>query len=110
MSANLCVAFFGVRYEVHVDDVEALENRSDGRIVAARGAGLNSYWGNFGADRERYLLFVGTELGRLGPENKSEVAVGPVDFLNIVESTTAALRKADLNGEPALHIQWQDDI
>lgn len=49
MSANACVVYFGLRFDVPADGIEAVETRSDPRIVAARKAGLKSYWGNFAA-------------------------------------------------------------
>jgi hypothetical protein len=109
MSAYACVAFYGLRFEVRSEEVEALENRSDERILAARKAGLKCYWANFGDPGERYFLFVGAKLGILGPEDESEIALALPQLQTIHESTEAALRIAGLTGEPSLYLQWEQD-
>ena len=77
MSADACLAFYGLRFEVRSEEIEGLEMRSDPRVLATRKVRLKHYWANFGAQGERYLLFVGAQLGVLGPE-----------------------------GEPSLYLQW----
>jgi len=101
--------FYGLRYEVSDDEIEGLEMRSDPRMQAARKAGLKHYWANFGAPGERYLLFVGANLGVLGPENSLEVVLRTTELQAIIESTKAKLQAADLAGEPSLHVQWCED-
>jgi hypothetical protein len=68
MSADACLAFYGLRFEVRSEEIEGLEMRSDPRVLATRKVRLKHYWANFGAQGERYLLFVGAQLGVLGPE------------------------------------------
>ena len=109
MSADACIAYYGLRYEVAPNEIEALERRSDPRMVAAREVDLKSFWANFAAPDMRYFLFVGTELGVLGPEGQSEVRIGHLDFRTVMESTTSKLRTAGLDGEPALYLQWYPD-
>lgn len=109
MSADACLAFYGIRFEIASDEIEGLETRSDPRLIAARRTGLKTYWGNFGGIGERYLLFVGANLAVLGPENQSDVAFGLSEFQAIVDSTKARLLSAGLAGEPSLYIQWQQD-
>jgi hypothetical protein len=109
MSASACVVFYGIRFEVRPDEVDALEMRSDPRIQAARKAGLKHYWANFGLPGERYLLFVGASLGVLGSENQAEVALSLPDLQAACESTKAKLVGAGLAGEPALYLQWRPD-
>ncbi|SRR5579864_5433011 len=110
MSSYACIVFYGLRFEIHPDKIEELENRSDARILSARKAGLKSYWGNFGAPEERYLLFVGAKLAVLGPENASEMIVSSPDLQAIAESTKIKLQKAGLSGDPALYLQWEQDV
>jgi hypothetical protein len=69
MSASTCIVYFGLRFDVAAGDIEALEERSDARVAAARKSGLKYYWANFSDDMPKYLLFVGTEFGIIGPEN-----------------------------------------
>src|SRR5947209_19965588 len=85
MSASACIAFYGLRFDIRPDEIAALESRSDPRMVAARKAGLKHYWGNFGAPGEHYFLFVGYQLGTLGPENSPEVAESYEGLINIME-------------------------
>jgi len=41
MSSDTFIAYFGLRFELSADEIEAVELRSDPRIVAARRAGWN---------------------------------------------------------------------
>lgn len=109
MSADACLAFYGLRFEVGGDEIEGLESRSDARMVAARKAGLKHFWANFAAPGERYLLFVGSQLAILGPENKSELALSSDDLQAVMESTKAKLQTSGLPGDPAFYLQWEPD-
>lgn len=109
MSADACVAFYGLRFEIGRNEIEGLEARSDARIVAARKAGLKHCWANFAAPGERYLLFVGAQLAVLGPEDKSELALPSHDLQILMESTKAKLQAAGLTGDPSLYLQWEPD-
>ena len=109
MSANACIIFYGLRFEISSHEIEALEMRSDRRMVAARKVGLKHYWANFGSPGERYLLFVGAKLGILGPENSPEVILQTRELQATFDATKAKLEAAGLTGEPELHIQWLPD-
>ena len=109
MSADACVTYYGIRYEVSADAITTLETRCDARVVAARKIGLKTYWGNFGAPGERYLLFIGAELGVLGPENHAEIRLGSVDLQKIIDDTSAKLRSAGFAGDAQLYLQWKAD-
>jgi hypothetical protein len=109
MSADACVVYFGLRFEVTSGEVEALELRRDPRQVAARGAGLTTYWGNFGGPAEHYVLLVGTKIAIVGPENEASARHSADDLAAIIAVTTSHLREAGLEGEPCLHIGWQED-
>ena len=109
MSANACVVYFGLRFDVPADGMEAIETRADPRIVVARKVGLKSYWGNFAAPDERYLLFIGAQVAVMGPENQSEVTLTLAEFEAVVASVRAKLEAAGLKGTPSFHIHWQPD-
>ena len=109
MSADACIAFYGIRFEIGRDEIAALEARSDVRMVAARRAALKHYWGNFGKPGERYLLFVGAKLAILGPENISELTLTSHDLQSVIELTKSKIRAAGLSGEPSLYLQWERD-
>ncbi len=107
MSAEAFVAFFGVRYDITIDESE---DNNDDRVKAAKKAGLQYYSGNFGGLKERYLLFIGSRIGVLGAENKSEVVLPSHDLQALMESTKMKLQAAELAGEPALYLQWEPDV
>lgn len=109
MSASACIAYVGLRFEVATDEIEALENREDNRQASARSVGLTSYWGNFGADADRYLLFIGTQVGILGPENASSVQILDQDLTAIMSDVRAKLEAAGIKGSVSLHLEWLDD-
>ena len=110
MSASACVAYVGLRYEVSPDEIEGLELRADPRQRKAKLVGLNSYWGNFGGQSERYLLFVGTEIAILGQEDRAWSSTTAERLADIVSGTVEALSEANLDGECALHLEWLQDI
>jgi hypothetical protein len=110
MSANACLVYYGLRFEVSRNEIENLETRSDARMVAARKAGLRHFWANFGAPGERHLLFIGAQLAIMGPENKLELAMQSQELLTLMESTKAKLHTAALAGEPSLYLQWKPDV
>src|SRR5580704_11056065 len=98
MSAASCVIFYGLRYEVSPFEIEKLETRSDERVAAARKVGLTSYWGNFCAPNERYLLLVGAQIAIIGPENRAEVQISDSEFEAIVGSVRAKLTATGIQG------------
>ena len=110
MSAGACIIYFGLRYEVAKHEIEALEERSDARVRAARKVGLKVYWGNFSDAEPRYVLFIGSEIAKLGPENAFETTCGREDLTSIMDRTVARLAEAGLEGESKLYIQWQPDL
>jgi hypothetical protein len=109
VSADVCIAYYGIRHEVSADAITTLEMRSDARLVVARKIGLKTYWGNFGAPGERHLLFIGAELGVLGPENLAEVRFGSADLQKTFQETSAKLRSAGFDEEGQLYLQWMAD-
>ncbi|NUQ53880.1 MAG: hypothetical protein HUU19_14435 [Phycisphaerales bacterium] len=109
MSADACLAFYGLRFEVEPDEIEGLEARSDYRMVAAKKAGLKHFWANFASPGERYLLFVGAQLAVLAPEEESEVAIPSADLQALMESARAKLQITGLPGDPSLYFQWIPD-
>lgn len=110
MSSDTFIAYFGLRFEISSDEVEALELRSDARVAAARKAGLKYYWGNFGGLQERYVLFVGEQIGIFGDENSDEISLSLNDLRLSLDALQEKLKKAELSGTPELHLSWQPDI
>ena len=110
MSSDTFIAYFGLRFEIDAEEAEGVEERSDARIVAARKVGLKYYWGNFGGLQERYLLFVGEQIGIMGAENSNEVSLPLNDARLSFDAIKEKLEKAGLSGNPELHLSWQPDI
>ncbi len=109
MSASTCLVFYGLRFEVAKAQIEPLEKRSHPTLRAARRVGLKHYWGNFGAPGDRYLLFVGANLGLLGIENSLEIRHTESDLKILIEEAKAKLKDSGLSGEPALYAQLIPD-
>jgi hypothetical protein len=110
MSADTCIAYFGLRFEVGSDEIEGLELRSDERVSAARRVGLKYYWGNFGGLQDCYLMFIGAQLGIMGSENSESVDISAAEFRELIDKTKAKLIEAGFEGTPSLHLQWQPDV
>ena len=97
-------------FEIPFDEVEGLELRTDRRLVVARNARLDSYWGNVGGFDEQYVLLIGGQIGILGPENQLEIQVTDAELQAIIASTRQKLISAGFDGEPQLHILWEQDV
>ena len=110
MSAVVCVAYIGVRYVIRPVEVENLEARRDPRQLAAREAGLKSYWGNFGGQTERYVLLVGAQLAVLGPEGRPWLSLTPYELETVITQTRERLGHAGINEDIGLHIEFQEDV
>lgn len=110
MGAANCVAYFGLRFEIGSDEIEALETRSDPRQIAARKGRLKSYWGSFGSEGEQSLLFVGNELAILGPEDEMSATFAADALQRLMADTAARLKEAGFEGAPSLHLEWEEDF
>ena len=109
MSTETTVVFYGIRVNVAEDEIPALEDRSDARLVRARRHGLGWYWGNFAEPRERYLLFIGEKIGVMGFENAREVEISRQSLMDRMHDTDEKLKGAGFTGYPSLYVQWQKD-
>jgi hypothetical protein len=105
--ASTTIAFYGVRLRPSEAEIEALEDRSHAAVVAARKAGLQHYWGNFGAPGESYWLFVGKFLGKLGEEDGSELRFDAEQLSDIAAEVSVRLSMAGFPERPALLLQFQ---
>jgi hypothetical protein len=107
--SDVCVVYYGVRVELGEQDIEPCENRTHRLQIAARKVGLRNYWGNFAGPAERYLLFLGTELGLLGVENSKEIRVDNDRLMQLMADTSRKLVEAGVDEVPALLFQWLHD-
>ena len=109
MSAESCLVFFGIRFEITADQIGAFEHRSASLIQSARSAGLQHFWANFDSPNEKYYGFVGYALGIMGGEHAVEVILAEADLRKTIEETKIKLCKAQIDGEPRLYIQCLPD-
>jgi hypothetical protein len=111
VSGDTFIAYFGLRFEIRSEEIESIELRSDPRVVAARKAGLKYYWGNFGGGlQERFLLFIGYQIGILGAENSQEVSLSLHDAESSFNTARRKLAEAGFAEIPGIHLCWQPDI
>jgi hypothetical protein len=109
MSAPICIAFYGVRFELSQNEIESLEERSDQRLAAARKNGHKHYWGNFGLPGEKWLLFIGASLGKFGVEGQSDAEFDKQSLQSLMAETESKLRQAGFDQVPKFYLQWQED-
>jgi hypothetical protein len=110
MSTGVSVVFYGIRIDIQETEIEALEDRSDYRLVAARKNGLSNYWGNFASSGEKWFLFIGASLGVFGLEGLSDAQFGKESLQDIMIETQKNLRQAGFAENPRLYIQYQPNI
>lgn len=109
MSAGACVAYLGLRFDVAEPEIKLLEQRRDPRQIAAKYAGLSTYWANFGGAIERYVLFVGTKVAILGPDDDRTNTL-PAEYLaDAIATTEERLRKGLFAGTVDLHLEWLEN-
>jgi len=111
MSSPSTLAFFGIRLPMASESPELalLEARRHPLQLAARKEGLDFYWGNFGEPAEEYLLFVGLNLGMVGPEAVPWIVLD-IDNLKLKAGLASQkLVRIGLQQKPSLFVQWMPD-
>jgi hypothetical protein len=104
MGADSVIAYFGVRYELSEEEMDACEAGEDERTLRARRAKLD-YCFDRPTDGEGYFLYVGRRLANLGVEADVYEELSELGLLEIMAKTKTSLAKAEIAGEPALHFQ-----
>jgi hypothetical protein len=107
--ADTTIAFVGIRLEINEAEIESLEERSHPALVNAKKAGLQHYWGNFGSPGERYFLFLGRLVGKLGVEDSLEVQIDLEQFAHYVADVRDRLVTAGFSTAPSLFLHLQPD-
>lgn len=107
MSAPSCLVYYGIRYELSLLEVDNIY--TDVRVLAARRGGIKSYFGNFDLPGERYLLFVGAQLGVLGPENRLELQLSDAELESLFVETRSKLIAAGFETPAQLYVAWEAD-
>jgi hypothetical protein len=102
MGADAFITFYGIEYSVPAgSDVSSLEKRTDERIVRARRAKLDTWWGCVSDGRDFHLL-IGKKIADLGLEGQEQVSVTNQAFTSIQEEVKQKLSEAGFSHEPRL--------
>lgn len=109
MSSSCCVASVGLRFEIQISEIELLESRRDPRQIAAKTAGLDAYWTNFGGLKDRCVLLVGSRLGIVGPEDLANIQFSSEHLSNLLAETAVRLKSVGLAGPVTLNLEWLAD-
>lgn len=107
--AATSIAFYGIRLDVTESDLDALEARSHPAMVAAKNAGLHTYWGNFDSPGERYFLFLGRLIVKLGLEDGRELQFGADESSGIAADVCSRLEKAGYTANQQFYFQFHPD-
>ena len=107
MSSDTLVVFYGLRLEVAPNEIEAVKNRTDARVLTAQKVGLTQYLSASAVPGEKSFLFLGAQLALLGPGKRPEVALPWRDLQRMAESTRKKLSAAGIPGEQTLYVQWK---
>ncbi len=90
MSADAVVVFYGAQVAIPANEVELCENKRHPLMLAARAAGLDTYWADFiPDDSTSYEMLVGRRWGVFGVEDSSQVHIernGVVLAMNKVDA------------------------
>jgi hypothetical protein len=106
MGADAVVAYFGVNYAIPLKnktEIASLERKEDSRLLAAKNAGLHTWWGRI-TDGQPYHLLIGHQLAILGVENETSRKIGVPDLMTLLERTRDKLTSAGFTEEPAVHL------
>jgi hypothetical protein len=112
VSAPSALVFFGLRFEVASEqESESLELRTDARIVRARAAQLDHYFGTFQVgDRTRDLLFIGKKLASVGLEMGAPGELSQSELEDAVKETALRLAAAGWETRPRLFVEFEPDF
>jgi len=112
MSADYCIAYYGVRFVVKQEEVEGIEKRTDPRIQQARKCGLQYWWDDFegSGEEDAMCLYIGVEIGRLGIEDELYINKQVKELLEVFESTKEKLRGGGFDMEPSIFFHYKVDV
>ncbi len=111
MGADSVTVVYGLRYRVAVDDehlddavLEPYELGTDPRMVRARAAGLESWWGR-DCDGGQWSLLIGRVVARLGAEHRLHAELTDAAWAGCRDDVRQRLAAAGFQGEASLHFQ-----
>jgi hypothetical protein len=107
MGADAFITFYGIEETIPVDaDVTALEERKDERIVRARKAKLDSWWGRL-SDGHDYHLLIGKKIANIGVEGSEGASISDADFTTLRDDVKKKLKDAGYASEPKLILKLE---
>ncbi len=111
MGADSTLVFYGVRFAVAPDEIEALEARRDSRVLLARKFRLDHWWGDFAtaAGGREQFLFIGTKLSQIGFEGEFEKRICRSRLTEVMDQIDDKLSCAGFDGEAEFYVQFQPD-
>ena len=107
--ADTTIVLYGMRVEISADELDILESRKHPLQIVAKKVGLESYWGNFATPNEKYLLFIGKLLGKLGVENLNGIKIPEEKLAKIANEVSAKLIDAGISHTAFLYLEHQPD-
>lgn len=112
MSADVFVAYYGIKYDIPVDssEIEQLEMGTHPSMRMADQANLDLWWSGLPNDNETsYPVFVGKQLGIIGAEYDLETQLSAKDLLDAIQETQLKFQRAGIQAEPKLLLQVEID-
>ena len=107
MSADAFITFYGIEEMIPADaDLTAIEEQKDDRIVRARKAKLDFWWGRITEGSDYHLLF-GKKIAHIGVEGAEGAAITDGDFAIFRDDVKKKLKEAGFVGEPKLILKLE---
>jgi len=96
--ADAFIVFFGSRYEIgDADEADALDDRNDPRLAAAKQGALDTYIGRL-TDGEPYFLLIGRRIGVFGIEGETLKDYSEDELTQIASQTRVLMASLGLQG------------
>lgn len=105
MSDYECIIYYGLRFPISVAEMDAIDEENDERINAAENEDLDYYCSDLCSLEGQYYLFIGQEIGVMGPDGEVEAELTAEEYIAITESVRTSLSRAGFQDTPQLHIQ-----
>jgi hypothetical protein len=110
MSSELFLVYYGLRFDVNLEEIQQLEDDLHPSVVSANKVGLDTTWGNYDPyGGETYYLFIGSEIAIIGGEGIDDKAIDEESLIEIMRFTKDRLVLAGFNSTPKLLLQWKPD-
>jgi hypothetical protein len=109
MSAPSSLVFYGLRFKLAPEELTAVEERTDERIVRARKHKLDHYFGNF-SEGEAWFLFIGKKLANLGIECANAAEFSGDELRQVLAATEQRLVQAGFEAPARLFAHYQPDL